>query len=170
MSTKASRGTKLDPLADRPDIPKSEVRYNADTTIRLVLTGKVVWLRPPTVGELEDLVLARNVIAEEVLGLQDQITDINKATVAYIADTAAALEKNAPAPDLPENRTGEANALVAQQRRAYATFWAEKIIPLLAMSTVDVKADDLPAFMGAGQTMGSAFEAWYAGPTVPGDD
>ncbi len=162
---------KVDPLADRPDIPKSEIRYNSDATLRLVLTGEVVWLRPPTVGELEDLTLARNVVAEQVLDLQAKITEINAATLEWSDQAAEAIKAGEKVPDAPENRTGEGNALVAQQRRCYATFWAEKILPLLAMKNLDeVKADDLPAFMGAGVTMGKAFETWSAGPLDHGDD
>ncbi len=161
---------KADPLADRPDIPKSEVRYNTDATIRLVLTGQIIWLRPPTVGELEDLVLARNVIAEQVVELQATINEINEATLTWTQDAAEAIKAEKPVPSQPTNRAGEANRLVTQQRRIYATFWAEKIIPLLTMKPdVEVKADDMPAFMGTGTALGNAFEAWNAGPSVPGD-
>ena len=153
-------------------MPKSEVRYNSDATLRLVLTGKVIWLRPPTVGELEDLTLARNVVAEQVMDFQAQIDEINKATLEWSEEASKAIKADEKVPDQPPNRNGEANALTMQQRRVWAAFWAEKIIPLLAIDTnpgFEVKADDLPAFMGAGKTLGSAFEAWNVGPTDPGD-
>lgn len=145
---------------------KDAFTINPDGTIRLVVRGAAVELRVPTIGELKKLEGSRQQLLVDLTPVTERLREINEAQLAGIAEAA---ESGATPAQLSPELTAEVRELVQSQREAFGEFWATVIIPTLGDPAPDaLVADDLPAFMGHGTTIGRAFTAWESSPPDPG--
>lgn len=142
---------------------KPEVAFtvNPDGSIRLVTREAKIDLVVPTIGELKKLEAARQQMLVDLEPVTERLQTINDEQVAAAAGDAVVVSDPAI--------TAEVRDLVQQQRERFGTFWADVVIPLLANQpgTMYV-ADDLPASLGHGVTVGRAFRAWESSPPDPG--
>lgn len=138
--------------------PKDSFAIQPDGTIVIAVKGEAIELRVPTIGELKKLEGVRQQVLVELEPVTARLQAIHDEALASATEGAAATLSN--------EATAELRELTQLQREAFGSFWAGTAIPTLGGAAV--VADDLPAFMGHGVTMGRAFRAWESSPPDPG--
>lgn len=149
---------------------------NPDGTIDLRVKGQMVYLRCPTVGELEKIVTGHARVLKEMEEIRAVLMEYQTAVLtAELTKAQAAAEPDSPdvgsneeiePPMLPDGQ--EAYELVLKQRRVVSEFWATEILPILSDPRVTIDASDLPGFFGNGESLARALGGWYGLPPVPG--
>lgn len=155
--TPAKASTK--PAAD-------SIEVNADGTVDLRIKGEMVYLRCPTVGEVEKIVLGHAALVKRLSEIGKQLAEYQKVAMAHAVATAEALQAGSEPPEAPEGMLSEEDAtgLVFSQWHDVAGFWATEIIPMLTDGTHEVLPQDLPSVFSRPESVSRAVGGWYGLP------
>lgn len=149
--------------------PPDSLEVNADGTIDLRIKGEMIYLRCPTVGELQKIVVGHTALLTELSEIAQQLSAYQAATLEHAVAVIAAKDADEPEPERPEIITDdEAQELLFRQWAIVAGYWASEIIPTLTDGAHAVVAEDLPAPFSRADSIGRALRGWYGLPSVPG--
>lgn len=142
---------------------------NDDGTIDLRVKETMIYLRCPTYGELQKLIVGHARLVKD-LAENSKLLIAAQQELMAAAQTLAEEAPEGITPDydglvLPGGK--EAHEYVLAQRDMVAAFWADQVIAVLADQKI--AATDLPAFLTNAGSVARAVDGWYGLPSVPGD-
>lgn len=150
------------PVAAERDNP-FDVADDGSITFRIL--GKVVYLRPPSVGEMLKIVEQHAAIVKAQSTIEGELRAASEALIA-----AAIADDEGNLPPAPEGIEDRATEMLVEHRTRVAEFWSGAIAELaVPQPSPPISAMDLPAFLSHPGSLARALEGWYGLPTVPGD-
>lgn len=143
--------------------PADAFTVNDDGTIDLRIKGEMHYLRCPTVGELQKIVVLHAGLVKELGDIAGLLAGSQQAVLDLAKKVADGDAEPEALDDLDQSETLE---LLMRQRQIVADFWADEVIGMLG--DTKLAASDLPAFLSHPGSIGEAVKGWYGLPSGPG--